>query len=89
MTTKEKVKEISVKVKHLLTSWQGWLAFILANVFWSLPWVLQLLIGWLTNNSTWYASASATAAFMALPFPLPMWLITPLTAFGIYKLIKK
>jgi hypothetical protein len=88
MTIKEKARNISSKIKQLLTSWQGWLAFILANIIWSLPWIVQLLIGWLTNNPTWLASASATAAFMALPFPFPMWLITTLTALGIYKLIK-
>jgi hypothetical protein len=89
MTMKEKTKEIGLKIKQLLTSWRGWLAFILANAFWSLPWISQLIVGYILNDPIWIASATATAAFMALPFPLPMWLITPLTALFIYKLIKK
>lgn len=88
MKITEKSKAIAIKVKELLTSPKGWIAFILANIFWSLPWAVQFLIGFIFNDSIWYASATATFALMALPLPIPMWLITPLTAFVIYKAIK-
>lgn len=89
MTMKKRTKHLGRQIKALLTSWQGWFAFILANIIWSLPWVIQIIIGFILNDTRFYASAAATAAFMALPFPIPMWLITPLTALFIYKLIKK
>ena len=89
MTMRERTKQLGQQVKVLLTSWYGWLAFFLANLFWTLPWLIQIIIGFFINDPRLYASALATLTFMSLPFPIPMWLITPLTAFAIYKKIFK
>lgn len=73
--------------KILLTSRKGLIAYIAANLLWTLPWVIQFAIGYIFNIEALYASGAATLAIMSVPFPIPMWIIVPLTALGIYKII--
>jgi hypothetical protein len=73
--------------KVILTTPLGWLSFFLSNLFWSSFWLLPLIYGFLFQNNDYIVLAGAIYLFFLQPL-IPMWLITPLTTFFIYKLIK-
>lgn len=88
MKIKETSKVILLKFKTLLTTPNGWLAFLLANVFWSSFWAVPLIYGFIFKDNNYIALAGAIYLFFVQPL-IPMWLLTPLTTFFIYKLIKQ
>lgn len=87
MKIKETSKAVLHQFKTVLTTPKGWIAFLLSNVFWSSFWAVPLIYGFLSGDNNYIALAGAIYLFFLQPL-IPMWLITPLTTFFIYKLIK-
>lgn len=83
-------KRILTKVKsimmRLLLSKRGWLSLALAYVLWSLFWSPFFLYGLLSNDYDYLAIGTAIFLFFAQPL-IPMWLIVPLTAYAILRIL--
>jgi hypothetical protein len=82
-----KSKAVLIHFKNVMTTKEGWIAFALANLIWSSFWLIPLIAGFLLREPYYYALAGAIYLFFLQPL-IPMWLVTPLTTFAIYKLIK-
>jgi uncharacterized membrane protein len=76
------------QIKTLLLTKEGWIAWLLANFFWSTFWLIPLIIGFVFNDPSYYALAGAIYLFFLQPL-IPMWLIVSVTVLFIYKIIKK
>jgi hypothetical protein len=87
MTTTPKTKQLLLHFKTVITTPKGWLSWGLANLLWSLFWLIPLVIGFVFNDPNMYALAGAIYLFFLQPL-IPMWLIIPISTFGIYKIIK-
>jgi|GEM_PF-1516503 len=81
----ETIKNIT---KKLFLSKLGWVSIILANFLWSMFWFPFVLIGLLSNDGSYYGIAFGIYLFFAQPL-IPMWIIIPLTAWNILKLIDR
>ena len=82
-----KTKEMLLHFKTVITTPKGWLSWELANLLWSLFWLIPLVIGFVFNDPNMYALATAIFLFFVQPL-IPMWIVIPLTTFAIYKTIK-
>ena len=82
-----KTKQLLLHFKTVITTPKGWLSWGLANLLWSLFWLIALVIGFVFNDPNMYALAGAIYLFFLQPL-IPMWLIIPISTFGIYKIIK-
>jgi hypothetical protein len=87
MNISPKTKQLLLDFKTVITTPKGWLSLALANLLWSLFWLIPLVIGFVFNDSNMYALAGAIYLFFFQPL-IPMWLIIPISTFGIYKIIK-
>ena len=87
MKISPKAKQLLLHFKTVITTPKGWLSWILANLLWSLFWLIPLVIGFVFNDPNMYALATAIFLFFVQPL-IPMWLIIPISTFGIYKIIK-
>jgi hypothetical protein len=76
------------QVKIILTTKEGWISWIIANIITSLPWFLPLVYGFVFNDNRGYVAAAAVYAFILAPFT-PFWILNVIISLFIYKQIKK
>jgi hypothetical protein len=76
------------QVKIILTTKEGWISWIIANIITSLPWFLPLVYGFMFQDERGYIAAAATYAFILAPFT-PFWILNVIISLFIYKQIKK
>lgn len=70
---KQKLLVAKKELKELLTTWQGWLAWFIANIITSLHWVIPLVIGFIFKDNKLYALAGTLYAIGLSPL-VPLWL---------------
>jgi hypothetical protein len=61
------------ELKELLLTWQGWLAWFIANIFTSLHWAVPLIIGFIFKDEKFYTIAGTLYAIGLSPL-VPLWL---------------
>ena len=76
------------ELKEIFLTWQGWAGWIIANVITSLHWVTMIVIGFITKDTTWYASAAAAWALGMSPL-IPLWIVNIMLASLIKNLLLK
>jgi hypothetical protein len=82
---KNKIKNL---MRELFLTKKGWLAILLANIFWTMFWLPFLIMWFITRIENYLIIGTTIYIFFLQPL-VPMWLITPLTALFIKnKLLK-
>lgn len=76
------------EVKEILLTWEGWLAWFIANVITSLHWAIPAIIGFITKDTYWYTTAAALWALGISPF-VPLIIINVFIAIGIKNILKR
>jgi hypothetical protein len=59
--------------KELFLTWEGWIAWFIANVITSLHWMIPTVIGFMTKDNYWYTTAAALWTLGVSPL-VPLWL---------------
>ena len=85
---KDKIKNLTVKLKQILLSKEGWIGWILANIITSLHWATLVVIGFVTKDPVWYAYAATAWGIGMTPF-VPLWLFNILITIWIYDILTK
>lgn len=85
---KDKIKNLTVKLKQILLSKEGWIGWILANIITSLHWATLVVIGFMTQDPVWYAYAATAWGIGMTPF-VPLWLFNILLTIWIYNVLTK
>jgi hypothetical protein len=91
-SSKERYHILVNKAKNLLRNLfltkEGILSWLIVNMFWSSFWAIPAFIGFITQDNYWYVISGSILLFFVQPL-VPMWLITPLSAFFVLKLFSK
>jgi hypothetical protein len=82
------MKQQLQQIKKIFITKEGWFALLLSNLFWSAFWLIPLVIGFVFKNESYYILAGSIYFFFWQPL-IPMWFITPLTAYFIWKKLFK
>lgn len=85
---KSKIKNLSLKLKQILLSKEGWIGWFIANVITSMHWAILVIIGFLTKDSIWYTYAAAAWALGMSPL-IPLWLFNVFITIWIYGILTK
>jgi hypothetical protein len=85
---KNYVKLNAYKIKQILTSPRGWIAWGLANLITSSPWLIPLIYFLFTNEPEYLALSGSIWTIQMAPLPLETFLNIIITLL-IYNLIKK
>ena len=75
-------------LKELFLTKEGWIAWTIANIITSLPWVAPLILGFILKNDALYAIAASIWAFIMLP-ATPFWILNVIIAVWFTKLFTK
>ena len=82
------LKSMGLQLKQLLLSPKGWLSWIIANIMTSMGWIIPLVIGFILQDTRYYAVAGGVWAFSMSPIT-PFWLLNLMIATFIYKKVLK
>jgi hypothetical protein len=82
------MKKITLQIKELLTTWQGWIAWGIANVITSIHWAVPALFAVILQDSKLYALSGTLWAIGMTPF-IPLWLFNIFIAIYIKNLLMK
>jgi hypothetical protein len=85
---KEWFKHLLFELKEAVTTYKGWLAWILANLIVSSPWIITGILYVITNEQKFLIYTTAIMAFQWLPLPIESVAVAFITIF-IYKLLIK
>ena len=85
---KSKIKNLSLKLKQILLSKEGWIGWFIANVITSMHWAILVVIGFITKENIWYTYAAAAWALGISPL-IPLWLFNVLITIWIYNVLTK
>jgi hypothetical protein len=82
------MKNIKKQLKELLTTWQGWTGWIIANLITSLHWAIPALLGVVFQDPRLYALSGTMWAIGMSPF-IPLWLFNIVIGIWIKNLLLK
>jgi hypothetical protein len=82
------MKKALTQIKELLTTWQGWVGWIIANVITSLHWAIPALLGVVFQDLTLYALSGTLWAIGMSPF-VPLFIVNIFIGVYIKNLLMK
>jgi hypothetical protein len=82
------MKELLLKLKHLASTPEGWIAWIIANIIVSSPWLFVGSLWLITGDNNYLIAATSIWSFQMLPLPIESFMVAVITI-AVYKLLTK